>query len=776
MIKKAIPLILSAMLFGNLNSFGHPCYSEREDSTMLCVGYYQTEKEAEQQLQRFADSYQNLDEWKQRAAVIRDGILKGADLLPFPEKKHQNTIYRNERSFKGYSVVNVAFESMPGVFVTGSLYKPDLFVGKLPAILCPHGHWSEPGDYGRYRADMQIRCAALAKMGAIVLSYDMVGYGEMRESGWVHDHPQTLKLQLWNSIRAIDFLYTIPEVDTSRIGVTGASGGGTQTFLLAAVDSRVRVSVPAVQVSAHFFGGCVCESGMPIHQSTTHETNNAEIAALAAPRPQLIISDGKDWTKNVPEVEFPYIQNVYNLYGKKESVKNAHFKDEGHGYGISKRKAMYPFMAEFLGLDLSSILDENEEIDESSITIEEPYQLHVFNSRSPLPVTVVTSNDQAWNFDITKSPVKYINTFIENGSFMNWEKGSDGTIYIHQVYDHQRENFNRTSVHWHFLLEAEAGSDIPLVFDNFNAIYNQEIYYNISGNIGYCVVSTDGKRWKHIPVERLNGNRMRINVHMETDSLYIASVDPYRVSDMDNLLERIGDHKDIQTEVIGTSVEGRNLHIIRIGSEDAPHRVFIRARAHPWEPGGNWVVEGIIDKLLDDNGESEEYLKSYCVYILPMANIDGVARGVPRFNMNGMDLNRGLEKPADPVIAKENFVMEQWLESMIAHGLKPDLAIDFHNDASGPLIFYTPLTNPEGYTKRMKKLEQLLREKTWFTEPAIYRPPGEGMAERYGIDWFVYELNAGWAEGLKKGPLSEDWKLLGRQLCGVFDLFFKTTE
>ncbi len=107
--------------------------------------------------------------------------------------------------------------------------------------------------------------------------------------------------------------------------------------------------------------------------------------------------------------------------------------------------------------------------------------------------------------------------------------------------------------------------------------------------------------------------------------------------------------------------------------------------------------------------------------------------------------------------------------------MKPDLAIDFHNDASGPIIFETPLTNPDGYTDRMKKLEKLLREMTWFRELAIYRPPGGGMSERYGTDWLVYELNAGWAEGLKKGPLSDDWKLLGRQLCRVFDVYFKTT-
>jgi len=201
------------------------------ENPLLCVGDYQTEDEAKQQLKRFSESYNNLEEWERRAGMIRGGILKGAELSPLPERTRINPIYRNSRTYEGYTVVNVAFESTPGVFATGSLYKPTGIEGKIPAVLCPHGHWSNDGDYGRYRPDMQKRCATLAKMGALVLSIDMVGYGEMRQVGWIHRHPKTLKLQLWNSIRAIDFLCSLPEVDADRIGVTGASGGGTQTFL-----------------------------------------------------------------------------------------------------------------------------------------------------------------------------------------------------------------------------------------------------------------------------------------------------------------------------------------------------------------------------------------------------------------------------------------------------------------------------------------------------------------------------------------------------------------
>jgi murein tripeptide amidase MpaA len=269
---------------------------------------------------------------------------------------------------------------------------------------------------------------------------------------------------------------------------------------------------------------------------------------------------------------------------------------------------------------------------------------------------------------------------------------------------------------------------------------------------------------------------MKVKIHMESDSLYIARVEPYRVSDLQNLVSGIKDKKQVRITPIGNTVEGRKLQIIQVGDDNAPHRVFIRARVHPWEPGGNWVVEGIIHKLLDNSEESKAYLRDYTVYILPMANIDGVARGVSRFNLNGMDLNRNLTAPADPLLSPENAAMEKWLEGMIAKGLKPDLAIDFHNDSNGPLFFSSAGKEKIGYVENMKVLEGLLREHTWFTEHTSFFGSTsfeEGLMARYNIDALVYELNAHWIEGLNKKPLSDDWILLGGQLCNVFDLYLK---
>jgi len=351
----------------------------------LCVGHYHSEEDAVKQLARMAGTYSNLKQWQARADKVRKLILVGAKLDPMPKRTPLKAVIHKKRSYHGYTVESAAFEARPGYFVYGNLYRPTGKKGPHAGILCPHGHARGP-EGGRLRPDQQHRCATLARMGAVVFSYDMIGFGDSEHLGWNHKHPQALTLQTWSSIRALDFLQSLADVDDKRIGVTGCSGGGTQTFLLTALDDRVQVSVPVVMVSAHFFGGCHCESGMQIHKRVGLETNNAEIAALAAPRPLLLISVDGDWTKNTPKVELPYIRNVYRLFGDDRKVKNSHFTNEGHGYQLSKRQAMYPFMVDHLGLEWQGVLNTATALfDESKNTLETPALMRVFDKEHPLP-------------------------------------------------------------------------------------------------------------------------------------------------------------------------------------------------------------------------------------------------------------------------------------------------------------------------------------------------------------------------------------------------------
>ena len=322
--------------------------------------------------------YPTLGDWEARKKEIKSCMISSFGLDKAPAMPKSKPILTPKRIYKDYSVENIALEILPGVYATGSIYKPYPLNKKAPIILTPDGHF---GD-GRYRKDEQYRCAIMAKMGAIVVSYDLFAWGEslLQFPSETHRNSIASTVQVLSGIRLLDYLVTIKNADASRIGVTGGSGGGSQTMFLAALDDRITVSAPVVMVSSHFSGGCPCESGRGIHLCG-NGTNNAEISAMMAPKPQLIVSDGKDWTLAVPELEFPFIQRTYELYGKKNLVENAHFAKEGHDFGVSKRMALYPFMAKYLGLDLNKVKNEKGEIDESTCVIEPYEKMYVFGDK-----------------------------------------------------------------------------------------------------------------------------------------------------------------------------------------------------------------------------------------------------------------------------------------------------------------------------------------------------------------------------------------------------------
>ena len=362
------------------------CMQLQAQDEMLCRGYYWTEDEGNLKLKEFASEWDDVESWEQRARLIRQGIIDGLRLEEMPEiSGNFNPIIRNTREMDGYIVENIAIESFPGFYITGNLYRPKEKQDSYPAILSPHGHWPER----RFSVEVQLRCAFLASMGAIVFTYDMVGYGESTQVD--HDIPIVLLLQTWNSRRVLDYLLSRDDVDPERIAMTGASGGATQTFVFSAIDDRIKFAVPAVQISAHFFGGCNCESGMPIHKSGNHQTNNVEIAATFAPKPMLMISDGADYTRNTPRVEYPYIKNVYALYDAEHKVENVHFPTESHDYGYRKRSAMYNFLAHHMKMNLYERPYKDGYI-EDFIRILEKDELRVFNEGNPRPANALGGN------------------------------------------------------------------------------------------------------------------------------------------------------------------------------------------------------------------------------------------------------------------------------------------------------------------------------------------------------------------------------------------------
>jgi predicted alpha/beta-hydrolase family hydrolase len=338
-------------------------------TTNLTQGAYYTEEEGARQLQDVLLRVNSLADWTSRADLIRKNLAKGMDLESLPKRTPLNPHYRNKQEMDGYTIESVVFESVPGFYVTGNLYKPSGKIKNksLPVILCTHGHSSDLVSGGRFSKNMQARCAALAKMGAIVFAYDMIGYGESVQLK--HTFEKAMQVQTWNSMRVIDFLLTLKEADSARIAITGESGGGTQTFMLTALDDRIKVSVPVVMVSAHFFGGCTCESGMPVHRMGDTVFSNVQIACLAAPRPMLLISDGADWTKNTEKVEYPFVKRIYELYNKGSLVENVHLANEKHDYGPSKRLAAYQFLAKHLNLDLTKIKDSSGNIDDATLPV-----------------------------------------------------------------------------------------------------------------------------------------------------------------------------------------------------------------------------------------------------------------------------------------------------------------------------------------------------------------------------------------------------------------------
>ena len=318
-------------------------------------------------------------EWTSKAAELREHILVSNGLTPMPEKTPLNAHVFGQVEREDYSVEKVYFEAYPGFFTTGNLYRPKGKKGPFPGIVSPHGHWGRGRLENSEAGSVPGRCINFAKQGYVIFSYDMVGrvdsgeqidhaYGGEREALW---GMSLMALQLWNAIRAVDFLETLPDVDNDRIGCTGASGGGTQTFMLTAVDDRIKVSAPVNMISAHMQGGCLCENAPNLRL----DISNIEIGALMAPKPLLLVSATGDWTKDTPEVEYPAIRSIYAHFDAEDKLHEVQI-DADHNYNKDSREAVYAWFGKwFLGEE------DATKFEEVPFEVERDEALLVFHNR-----------------------------------------------------------------------------------------------------------------------------------------------------------------------------------------------------------------------------------------------------------------------------------------------------------------------------------------------------------------------------------------------------------
>lgn len=321
-------------------------------------------------------TYPDLETWETEKNRLKNQILFASGLWPMPEKPDLDIHIYNRIERDGYTIEKAYFQSLPGFYVGGSLFRPiDPQPKSHPGILSPHGH-SKIGRLQNEETSYPARGLTFARMGCTAFMWDMIDYndsarhlwgeyqqetyGVVHRSPWPHKQDNRmlwnigiLGLQLWNSIRALDFLCKLPEVDTNRLGCTGESGGGTQTYNLYAVDDRLTVAAPVCMVSAYMQGGCVCENA-PLLRI---DTNNVDIGATFAPKPLILVNSSQDWTQHTPDVEYPAIKRIYDLYDAADHVTQIQI-DAPHGYNLAMREAVYRWFAKWLDLPFDDTFTE----------------------------------------------------------------------------------------------------------------------------------------------------------------------------------------------------------------------------------------------------------------------------------------------------------------------------------------------------------------------------------------------------------------------------------
>ncbi|MBT3379808.1 MAG: hypothetical protein HN742_37935 [Lentisphaerae bacterium] len=380
----------------------------------------------------------------------------------------------------------------------------------------------------------------------------------------------------------------------------------------------------------------------------------------------------------------------------------------------------------------------------------------------------------------------FVDTYFEGATPLRWEQEEEGVIDLYVIHDHARFSPNQQFTQWDFKVHIppeRIGSSVRLRFARLNNCWNGRPSPAMKSKRVTSVVSYDGSTW--LPLLGIPSETAEFAIEFELDlrseSTHFAHVVPYTDSRLQQRLNALRPHPSVRIYDVGATVDGRPLEMVELGNTEAPNRIFLRARAHPWETGGSWLLDGLMTLLTDDTPTSRAILETTCFCLMPMSNKDGVHRGMTRFNVKGIDLNRGwgVDTPHDPELVPENACLQNWFSEQRRAGRLPQMAICVHNDDNGRIHPSHPSIDPAGYAARLERFEGLLREETWFTEGMVggsYRNSGtfgEGVTELYGADAFIWELNARWAEGLGRQPMHTDWQQMGANLATVVQRYFK---
>jgi len=324
----------------------------------------------------FYKLYDNREAWEARREFLDGHTLEVFQLDPeqarqTPEGK---TAYapRTHDTDAGIYIERFYVETIPGYTLCANIYAsadPAVNRSPMPLIMLAHGHFNRSWDNrDRFFEDSQYLGAAFARRGYLVVAWDMVGLGDDRiaakKSILPHENKYNTVIQTWNSMRLLSYLLSDRftqdssyQVDGRYVAATGASGGGTQTLYLSMLDDRVTASIPVVMVSAYFNGDCKCENGVNALRTCKVKSNICERAACFAPKPLLVISDGDDWTRRNPDIEYAYLQYVYSLYGAQPNVENFHDLHGVHDYSLSKRQAALDFLLRHWDLPKNGVYD-----------------------------------------------------------------------------------------------------------------------------------------------------------------------------------------------------------------------------------------------------------------------------------------------------------------------------------------------------------------------------------------------------------------------------------